>query len=52
MVVQHEEYGIGQVTDINGFGALRRVKIRFPSHGEKTFIADKVKMRVVGRKKA
>jgi DNA helicase-2/ATP-dependent DNA helicase PcrA len=52
VVVQHEEYGIGQVTDITGFGALRKVKIRFPGHGEKTFIADKVKLRVVGRKKA
>ena len=34
------------------FGAMRRVKIRFPGHGEKTFVADKVKLRVVGRKKA
>src|SRR5206468_1135375 len=52
LLVQHEEYGLGQVTDVNGFGALRRVKIRFPGHGEKTFVADKVKLKVVGRKKA
>lgn len=51
-LVQHEEYGLGQVTDVSGFGALRRVKVRFPGHGEKTFVADKVKMKVVGRKKA
>ena len=50
VLVQHEEYGIGTVTDVSGFGALRRVKIRFPGHGEKTFVADKVKL-VVGRKK-
>jgi DNA helicase-2/ATP-dependent DNA helicase PcrA len=49
-VVQHEEYGVGKVTDVNGFGALRRVKIRFAAAGEKTFVADKVKLRVVARK--
>lgn len=48
-VVQHDEYGIGQVTEVNGFGALRKVKVRFPGSGEKTFVADKVKMRVVKR---
>jgi DNA helicase-2/ATP-dependent DNA helicase PcrA len=52
VLVQHEEYGLGQVTDVTGYGALRRVKIRFPGHGEKAFVADKVKLRVVGRKKA
>jgi DNA helicase II / ATP-dependent DNA helicase PcrA len=52
VVVQHEEYGIGQVTDVTGFGAMRRVKIRFPGYGEKAFVADKVKLKVVGRKKA
>jgi DNA helicase II / ATP-dependent DNA helicase PcrA len=49
-VVQHEEYGIGQVTDVSGFGALRRVKIRFAASGEKTFVADKVKLKVIQRK--
>ncbi|MBX9626214.1 MAG: ATP-dependent DNA helicase, partial [Gemmataceae bacterium] len=52
VLVQHGEYGLGQVTDVSGFGALRRVKIRFPGHGEKTFVADKVKLKVVGRRKA
>jgi len=50
-LVQHDEYGLGQVTDLSGFGALRRVKVRFPGHGEKTFVADKVKLKVVGRRK-
>lgn len=49
-VVQHEAYGIGQLTHVSGFGALRRIKIRFASAGEKTFVADKVKLRVVSRK--
>ena len=49
-VVQHDEYGIGQITDVSGFGALRRIKIRFPSAGEKTFVADKVKLKVVTKK--
>ncbi len=50
LVVQHEEYGVGQVTDVSGFGALRRLKVRFAASGEKTFVADKVKLRVVRRK--
>jgi DNA helicase-2/ATP-dependent DNA helicase PcrA len=49
-VVQHDEYGIGQVTDLSGFGALRRVKIRFAAAGERTFVADKVKLKVVRKK--
>jgi DNA helicase II / ATP-dependent DNA helicase PcrA len=52
ILVQHEEYGIGTVTDVSGFGALRKVKIRFPAHGEKTFMTEKVKLKVVARKKA
>jgi DNA helicase-2/ATP-dependent DNA helicase PcrA len=51
LLVQHEEYGLGTITDVSGFGALRRVKIRFPGHGEKTFVADKVRLKVVARKK-
>ena len=50
-VVQHAEFGIGQVTDLSGFGALRRVKVRFPAHGEKTFVADKARLKVVTRSK-
>ncbi len=52
LLVQHEEYGVGTVTDVSGFGALRKVKIRFPAHGEKTFVANKVKLKIVGRKKS
>ncbi len=48
-VVQHDQYGIGQLTEVSGFGALKRVKVRFAQHGEKTFIADKVMLKVVKR---
>ena len=48
-VVQHESYGIGQLTEVSGFGSLRRLKVRFAGHGEKTFIADKVQLKVVKR---
>jgi DNA helicase-2/ATP-dependent DNA helicase PcrA len=51
VLVQHEEFGLGTVTDVSGYGALRRVKIRFPGNGEKTFIVDKVRLKIVGRKK-
>ena len=50
VVVQHEEYGIGSVTDVTGYGAMKRVKIRFPSSGEKVFVANKVKLKVVTKK--
>jgi superfamily I DNA/RNA helicase len=51
VLVQHEEYGIGTVTDLNGFGAMRRVKIRFSMTGDKVFVADKVKLKIVTRKR-
>jgi DNA helicase-2/ATP-dependent DNA helicase PcrA len=50
LVVQHPTYGIGQITDVNGFGAMRKVKIRFAVGGEKTFIASKVQLQIVKRK--
>jgi len=50
MLVQHVSYGVGRVTNVNGYGASRKVKIKFPSYGEKTFIADKVKLTVVHAK--
>ena len=49
-IVQHDSYGIGKVTDVGGFGSLRKIKIRFAAHGEKTFIADKVKLKLVPKK--
>jgi DNA helicase-2/ATP-dependent DNA helicase PcrA len=49
-IVQHEQYGIGTITDVSGYGALRKIKIRFAVGGERTFIADKVKLKVVTKK--
>src|SRR5207249_2899149 len=38
MKVRHEEYGVGKVTEVSGYGALRKIKVRFASHGERAFI--------------
>jgi DNA helicase-2/ATP-dependent DNA helicase PcrA len=46
-LVRHDTYGMGRVVELNGRGALRKVKIRFSAHGVKTFIADKVKLTIV-----
>ncbi len=51
VLVQHEEYGLGNVTDVSGYGALRKVRVRFPAYGEKLFAGDKIKLRIVGRRK-
>jgi DNA helicase-2/ATP-dependent DNA helicase PcrA len=50
MLVRHETYGMGRVTDVSGYGALRKVKVRFATQGERTFIAAKVKLEIVRRK--
>jgi DNA helicase-2/ATP-dependent DNA helicase PcrA len=47
MLVKHDMYGVGRITSVSGFGALRRLKVRFSAHGEKTFIADRVKLEIV-----
>lgn len=49
MLVDHEKYGRGRITEVSGHGALRKIKIRFPS-GERAFIADKAKLTVVPTK--
>jgi DNA helicase-2/ATP-dependent DNA helicase PcrA len=47
MLVRHATYGTGRITDVSGYGAMRRVKIRFQSAGERSFIADKVTLEVI-----
>jgi DNA helicase-2/ATP-dependent DNA helicase PcrA len=47
MLVRHASYGNGRIVDVSGQGALRRVKIRFSTGGERTFIADKVTLEMV-----
>jgi len=46
MLVEHESYGKGRVTDVSGQGVLRKLKIRFAT-GERTFIAEKAKLKVL-----
>jgi DNA helicase-2/ATP-dependent DNA helicase PcrA len=47
MLVRHATYGMGRIIEVSGHGALRRVKIRFSTAGERTFIADKVTLEIV-----
>ena len=49
MLVRHEEYGMGRVTEVSGFGALRKLKVRFTTQGERTFVANVVKLEIVRR---
>lgn len=45
--VKHETYGLGRVVETSGYGPLRKIKIRFASAGERSFLLDKVKLTVV-----
>ena len=47
MLVRHANYGTGRIVEVSGQGVLRRVKIRFATAGERTFIADKVNLEII-----
>ena len=47
MLVQHDRYGLGRITDVHGQGAMRTVKIRFQVGGERSFRVDMAKLKVV-----
>jgi DNA helicase-2/ATP-dependent DNA helicase PcrA len=47
MLVRHDTYGQGRVTEVSGYGAMRKVKIRFANAGERTFLVDKAKLTIV-----
>jgi DNA helicase-2/ATP-dependent DNA helicase PcrA len=47
VIVDHAMYGRGKITSLSGEGYMKRVKVTFAHHGEKTFVADKVKLTVV-----
>ena len=49
MLVRHATYGMGRIVEVSGQGAHRRIKIRFSTSGERTFIADKVTLEIVRR---
>ena len=47
MLVRHDTYGSGRVTELSGYGALRKVKVRFSGAGERTFLVEKAKLTIV-----
>jgi DNA helicase-2/ATP-dependent DNA helicase PcrA len=47
MLVRHATYGMGRITEVSGYGAMRKVKIRFQTAGERAFIANKVALEIV-----
>ena len=47
MLVRHDTYGVGRITSVSGYGAMRRVKIRFSAAGERTFVAGKAKLEIL-----
>jgi DNA helicase II / ATP-dependent DNA helicase PcrA len=46
-LVRHAQYGMGRIVELSGYGSMRKVKIRFQTAGERTFIADKVTLEIV-----
>ena len=47
MIVEYLEYGVGRISEVSGYGILRKIKVRFARAGERAFIADKAKLTVV-----
>jgi DNA helicase-2/ATP-dependent DNA helicase PcrA len=45
--VHHPTFGAGRVTDVSGYGAMRRVKVRFASGGEKTLVLSHAKLTIL-----
>jgi DNA helicase-2/ATP-dependent DNA helicase PcrA len=50
VIIQHEQFGIGQVVAVSGFGAQQRMKVRFPAHGEKTLLVMQAPFRILTRR--
>ena len=49
MLIRHATYGSGRIVEVSGYGSLKKIKIRFQTAGERSFIADKVKLEIVGK---
>ncbi len=49
MLVRHDTYGHGRVTEVSGYGVLRKIKVLFSGAGERTFLADKAKLVIVSK---
>jgi DNA helicase-2/ATP-dependent DNA helicase PcrA len=45
-IVSHKLYGKGLIIDVSGYGAMKKVKVRF-GVGEKTFVLDKAPLEIV-----
>jgi len=45
--VHHPHFGPGRITDVSGHGAMRRVKVRFASNGEKTLVVQHAKLTIL-----
>jgi DNA helicase II / ATP-dependent DNA helicase PcrA len=50
MLVRHDIYGHGRVTELSGYGVMRKVRVRFSGLGEKTFVISKAKLAIVGKR--
>ena len=46
VLVHHDVYGVGRITDVSGQGVLRKLRIRFAT-GERKFLAAKAKLAIV-----
>jgi DNA helicase-2/ATP-dependent DNA helicase PcrA len=47
VLVHHPKFGNGRITDVSGYGAMRRVKVRFASEGEKTLVVQHAKLTIL-----
>jgi DNA helicase-2/ATP-dependent DNA helicase PcrA len=45
--VHHPQFGPGRITDVSGYGAMRRVKVRFAQGGEKTLVVSHAKLTIL-----
>jgi DNA helicase-2/ATP-dependent DNA helicase PcrA len=49
LVVRHATYGRGQIIELSGYGAMRRVKVRFATAGVRSFIVEKAQLEILSR---
>jgi DNA helicase-2/ATP-dependent DNA helicase PcrA len=47
ILVRHAKYGVGRIVEVSGHGVMRKLKIRFQTAGERSFIANKVTLEIV-----
>jgi DNA helicase-2/ATP-dependent DNA helicase PcrA len=47
MVVRHATYGQGRIIELSGYGALRRMKVRFATAGVRAFIVEKAQLEIL-----